>query len=147
LMETGHCRLDQQIPARRALLEDKKLVEARARLEQAQQAAEELRLKALTDRLRPQARGVEAGISRFVSADEREAAEIILEDFFRTTTGPKQAPLKATAAAETVTDGKPPQIEVTRETEAEEPAGPATDLIQIGLATGGIENIDQLGIK
>jgi CHAT domain/Lecithin:cholesterol acyltransferase len=144
LMETGHCHLDQQVPARRSL-DDKKLVEAGARLQQAQQTAEELRLKALTERLRPQARGVEAGVSRFVSADEREAEEIILEGFLRAATGRKKTSLKPIAEAKTVTAGEAPAIEVPREAEAD-PERPALERIEIGLVHGSIENIDELGI-
>ena len=146
LMETGNCQLDQQIPARRAL-DDKKLVEASARLEQAQQTAEELRLKALTERLRPQARGVEAGVSRIISADEREAAEIILEDFLRTATGRKEGPLKTKAAAKSGRAGKPPESEETLKPEAAELVPVTLEAIEIVLVKGGIEHIDQLGIK
>jgi CHAT domain/Lecithin:cholesterol acyltransferase len=144
LMETGHCQLDQQIPARRAL-DDKKRVEAGDRLKQAQQTADELRLKALTERLRPQARGVEAGVSRFISADEREAAEIILEDFLRAATGRKKVPMKPITETETVTAGETSAIEVPRKAAAD-PERLALERIEIGLVQGAIENIDELGI-
>jgi hypothetical protein len=142
LMETGHCQLDQQPPARRAL-DDRKLVEAAARLEQAQQSAEELRLKALSERLRPQARGVEAGVSRIVSADEREAEEIILEDFLRAATGREKAPLKPIEEALTVTAGD--SVKAPRPARADAELS-AVESIEIALLQGAVESIDQLGI-
>jgi hypothetical protein len=78
LMETGECELPKRIPAAPAVVS----IENAMRMEKAQQAADDMRLQVLAERLRARARGIEAGVpQQSVTSEEREAEEIILRDF------------------------------------------------------------------
>ena len=128
LMETGECELPKQIPAARAVVS----IENATRMEKAQQAADDMRLQVLAERLRARARGIEAGVpQQSVTSEEREAEEIIVRDFLLA--GPEE---------------KTPAVPVVLVERARARVKKALrDEIEIGLVLGEIQSIDQLDIE
>jgi CHAT domain-containing protein/pimeloyl-ACP methyl ester carboxylesterase len=128
LMETGECELPKQIPAARAVVS----IENAKRMEKAQQAADDMRLQVLAEKLRARARGIEAGVpQQSVTSEEREAEEIIVRDFLLA-----EPQRKARAVAMTFVERAPARAEKA-----------GRDEIEIGLVLGEIQSTDKLDIE